>query len=409
MSSFAEPLGNPKIHIVIDEVHSCYVPNSPRMPNAMKSLLSSSPSIRVTGLTATPQLEDHVEKVKKVFGKDPTIEEYTDKEQEKFKEDLLSHQPPQVSKWKVVQLVAPKREDFTAEFEALQTVIVGNTKVYPDVKIDGWMARDNILAKVISNQVHGDAFTGGLLFKSFNLKGVNVNRVKEDGSFLHAKRPESVIIVHRSPAGNEVHHALLEELVGTEGVRPFVIHDLRAGDAAAGEQALGLFTEDVKEWTGKTVIGIIDKGQTEGSNDFAKNVSTFVAVGNWTSSELKQLGGRVGRPCKLEKNDMIPVSHSLIHMTSEWANSVADIGLRRHSTRKAVVPEEMEKVMDEMDDTTEVDKLYKMIDGGKHLQTNLADLYLEMGDETSSYEGTVEEWRCYKSGFGEEGDSGEYE
>ena len=94
-------------------------------------------------------------------------------------------------------------------------------------------------------------------------------------------------------------------------------------------------------------------------------------------------------------------------MTSEWANSVADIGLRRHSTRKAVVPEEMEKIMDEMDDTTEVDKLYKMIDGGKHLQTNLADLYLEMGDETSSYEETVEEWRCYKSGFEEEGECGE--
>lgn len=269
INSFAEPLGNPKIHLVIDEVHCFYVPKSPRMPNAMKCLLTSYPSIRVTGITATPQLEAHMETAVKVFGKEPSVQVYTDDEEEQFKVGLLSHQPPP-SKWKVVPLPVPNKADFPIEFEALQTIIVGNSKLNPNVHIDGWIARDNILAKVISNQVHGTDDSGGLIFKKVSVKGVQMKQVGEDSySFIQINRPESVVIVHRHPTGNEVHHALLEGIIGTEGVRPCVVHDLRAGDIASAEDKLASFIEDVRAGTEHTVLGIIDKTHTEGSNDFA--------------------------------------------------------------------------------------------------------------------------------------------
>lgn len=119
-------------------------------------------------------------------------------------------------------------------------------------------------------------------------------------------------------------------------------------------------------------------------------------MGNWTPAELKQLGGRLGRPCELLKNDIIPMSHSLIHITSEWANSVADIGLKRHSPRTVVVPEEVKPLLEQMD-YADLDKMYKLIDGGKHIQADLATFYSKM-ESMSLYEEQVEKWRWYKEG-----------
>ena len=87
-----------------------------------------------------------------------------------------------------------------------------------------------------------------------------------------------------------------------------------------------------------TVLGFVDKSQIEGTNDYAKNVSTIVAVGDLINAELDQLGGRLGRPCEIQAGDLVPKGHSLIHFASEWEKQVKEIGLVHHSTRAVAVP-----------------------------------------------------------------------
>ena len=55
---FMVPLGSPRIHIVLDEAHRYYIGNK-RMPTHLNNLAKyACKGLRVSALTATPQLED---------------------------------------------------------------------------------------------------------------------------------------------------------------------------------------------------------------------------------------------------------------------------------------------------------------------------------------------------------------
>jgi len=390
-SKLMAPLGDPTIHVVLDEAHGYYATTNARPSNAMRSLLQTHPTtLRVTGITATPQLDDHATKATSLFGAEPCVVEYTSAEEEQFAAELLSHQPRRAT-WKIIPLPSPEdvEED---ERAALASITVGNCKAQPRVNIEGWMARDNLLNKILASQVLGS--DGGRLFQQLRYpKGVSMRRVQEDGSFAKITRTESVLVCFHKPAGNETALHDLESLTEAEGVRPFAVHDLRSGDLAAAAVAREAFFQDVTT-TDKTVIGIVDKGQTEGSNDFAKNVSTIVAVGNWSPAELTQLGGRLGRPCTLETNDLIPDAHCLLHVTSEWALAVSKIGLKRHSPRGVHINDAAtEEWIDSLPEG-EKDMAYKLVDGGEHLGTDLVAAYRSFDPE--AYMSAVEAWRCYK-------------
>ena len=191
----------------------------------------------------------------------------------------------------------------------------------------------------------------------------------------------------------------LQELAGTEGVRPFAVHDLRTKDLASYKAALASFAADAKT-TDKTVLGFVDKAQIEGTNDYAKNVSTIVAVGDWTDAELAQLGGRLGRPCEIQAGDLVPKGHSLIHFASEWEKQVKEIGLVRHSTRTIAVPKELKAKVDALKDAAVEDKVKQLVDGHARIfgksGHQLASVYLNSlqgktaFDET--YKNAIKEW-----------------
>ena len=164
---------------------------------------------------------------------------------------------------------------------------------------------------------------------------------------------------------------MLKQLEGTEGVRPFAIHDLRAKDLASYKAALSRFTSDATD-TDMTVLGVVDKSQIEGTNDYAKNVSTIVAVGDWTEAELTQLGGRLGRPCELlgddKAGDLVPKAHTLVHVASEWEKKVKEIGLVRHSVRSVTVPPEIKKEhVQALKNTAIEEKVKQLLDGEERI------------------------------------------
>ena len=117
-------------------------------------------------------------------------------------------------------------------------------------------------------------------------------------------------MAHAAPAGTEKHKALLEELRGEEGVRDFVLHDLRASEMAAARVALETFLAGFKEQRSGAQIAFVKLSQTQGTNDFAKNITAIVAVGDYTPASLKQLGGRLSRPCELVAGDIVPKAFS---------------------------------------------------------------------------------------------------
>ena len=400
VSGFTGPLGSPKIHLVLDEAHGLYV--RPSAATTAMGWLHKFYPMRITGVTATPQLESDgcKKRALTLYGAEATLVDYTAAERKQFKTDLMTHRPSSKPKWQPVALLTPDANEYDGWLKDLGTIVTGNTaKATKDVGIDAWVARGNITATVLADQVHGSAGDGGLLFKNQLVDGVPWQRKQPDGSLAEVKRPEVAIIVHKTPAGNKQHLLKLQELAGTEGVRPFVVHDLRTKDLASYKAALASFTADAKT-TNKTVLGFVDKAQIEGTNDYAKNVSTIVAVGDWTDAELDQLGGRLGRPCEVQAGDLVPKGHSLIHFASEWEKQVKEIGLVRHSTRAVAMPQELKKKVEALKDAMIEDKVKKLIDGEARIfgkdGHRLASAYLKSLQGKPAFEETykaaIKQW-----------------
>ena len=165
--------------------------------------------------------------------------------------------------------------------------------------------------------------------------------------------------MHRCPAGGKLHYQELASLVGEEGVAPFKMHDLRQSDIATHRENLEAFTQDVTK-TDVMVLAMVDKRQIEGTNDYAKNVSAIVAVGAWTTAELTQLGGRLGRPCVFQPGDLVPQAVKLFHFHSKWASDVNQLGLVRQSIRANAdkVPSALKARFEALDEEDQKKALY---------------------------------------------------
>ena len=395
VDDFVTPLGSPRIHIVLDEVHCFYI-KSPAVATAVAMMFKYT-SMRITGLTATPQLDGHELRAARLFGGEPQIVEYTDEEAAQFKADLMSHRPAD-AKWQKVAVKNPANNDdsLTTFLDALRTIMVGiimkNGGEEP-VHVNAWKARNNLISMIVATQVHGDDGTGGEMFKKLATaqKKLTWNKcVEEDNQSLTEsnQRAPVVLLVHRYPAGGELHHGNLCELAAdadAEGVQKFIVHDLRASDLNAFREHFDRFTEDVNQKE-EMILAVVDKRQIEGTNDYAKNVSTIVAVGEWTDAELTQLGGRLGRPCVLEQGDLLPDAFTLIHFESKtWASHVCKLGLVDQGPFKVSVPDDYSAEFEALDDK-EKKKANHLIAGGKFLHCDLLSTYFESMDEGSTFE-----------------------
>jgi hypothetical protein len=412
---FAKPLGSPRIHIVLDEVHGWYIKSSPTF-TALK-FISSMLSMRVSGLTATAQLDGYGEKATRLFGSEAQTVEYTNEEETQFKHDLLSHCPASDPKWKAVPVKAPGADDGVERYLGpLATIVVGNVKTQGQgdtvrLPITAWIARSNLVAMAVAVQVHGDDSTGGLLLKKTGGKAP-WRRFGEDESFVDKERAQAVLIVHRCPAGGELHYQGLKSLVGEEGVATFRMHDLRQPDIATHRENLEAFTQDVTK-TDVMVLAMVDKRQIEGTNDYAKNVSAIVAVGAWTTAELTQLGGRLGRPCVFQPGDLVPQAVKLFHFHSKWASDVNQLGLVRQSIRANAdkVPSALKARFEALDEEDQK-KALQLIDGHKLLNPDLLATYLDSMEEGSTfladYHKQVSKW-CSATGQNGDSDEDDYE
>ena len=320
------------LRFILDEVHQIY--KSAKVAKAVESARGTGDGITISGLTGTlgfdPSKPDSTlfENAVSVMGRTPCIIEYTPTELEALHADLNT-QPKPPQRWRKVGLPNPDEAQFVHEMVDLKFLLVGAMIFSLEECSRQWLAERNLVSHILATQVHGE--DGGKLFDELELGGVPMRPVL---GVVEGEEPtlrmESVLVAHMSTAGTTSHLSLLEDLQGREGVRPFTIHDLRAKDMAKARQQLhqeedeekgnGFFPA-VRAQRGAT-IGFVKPSQTQSTNDFAKNVSAVAAVGGWSTSQLNQFGGRLGRPCELVEGDWVPKAFKQVHFPSEWARGV---------------------------------------------------------------------------------------
>ena len=257
--------------------------------------------------------------------------EYTSAELRDVKADLLK-QPAVPTAWRVVELPPPS-DGFEEQLVTLAAFVVGGMLTPLEECNRQYDARKNLVGWILACQAHGE--DGGALFEALSVGGEPMHRVLDGGKLAKKAEPcaESVLVAHAAPAGTAKHQTLLDELQGDEGVRAFELHDLRASEMAAARVALTTFLTGFKEQRSGAQIAFVKQSQTQGTNDFAKNVTAIVAVGGFTPAQLKQLGGRLGRPCELVPGDIVPKAFKLVHLRSQWAADVGTINQKKTSPR----------------------------------------------------------------------------
>ena len=80
---------------------------------------------------------------------------------------------------------------------------------------------------------------------------------------------------------------------------------------------------------GKPSIGVIQPSQTRGSNAFAKNITTCIAVGQWDANSLQQYRDRMGRRVPAEEQDIIPEEFQFMHVQCKECALVTDAMISR--------------------------------------------------------------------------------
>ena len=363
-----------RVDLFLDEVHNYCTPKLSTMVQSLVfHLQQSNIKVRVIGMTAT--LPDFSKRGKqkhwaRLVGDEPPVE-FTPGEMTAFNSDMRIQ--PKLPDWEVVELPAP---DLTkSEVEDLKALLIG--RMLPtagasdkgDDPLQAYMAKHNMMGKIIARQAHGK--DGDHILAALSEDGVDMQKVGEDGSLPNVFDPhfESCLIANASGAGAQEQLELLKELnerrrAGEEGLRVFKLHDMRSTEKVASKKELEAYMKHAKANT-RLTIGVIGKEKGESHDEYGKNVSAIIAIGVWEQEELVQLGGRLGRAFKgqLEHTDFVPKEFKLVHISSPYAETVvniSDIDVPR-TTRSSpyTFPKEVQ---------TQLDKAADIFDAKDHLR-----------------------------------------
>jgi hypothetical protein len=326
------------VRFVLDEMHTFF---NRRYASAIKAMRQAAKptTVVITGLTATPpQFEAESEAsdlasenraVLKAMTRcvTPTTIEYTPEEMTAFDADLRPQ--PDVGQFNVVKLPCPSRESkFAQNMTSMATLIVGSMLV-GETTIRTRTCLEHASSIVLAKQAHDG---GGKAFA--HIKQEPMRRAMNDGKLGKTSAPhhEALAIAHSTLCGASTAFVSLSTLQGQEDVAPFSLHDLRSSEITSLDASIASFKQAFSDQV-KPALAIINPAMRHSTNAFAKNTSGILAIGHWTSGGLKQLAGRLSRPCALEKDDIVADKFKLIHLDSDWQRQVLAIRATRVSPR----------------------------------------------------------------------------
>ena len=329
---FLAPIKPTHVYFFLDECES-YVKEYSTQLKKMRE--ASSVPVTFIGISATPG--DHAFNYLNIFGKNPVRLAFTDEEQVAWDKEKKQPDPPK--SWVTKKIKGSPGEVYTNALEKLQSLIVGDKlfttfgKAGQAPPISAWQAKQDILGTIIAELAAGGG-DGGLVFQSLD----ETQQMKVVGG---TTKPcyESVLVAHWADAGTVRHSGLLVDLrdVSTgkviDGVTDHTMHDLTSSLIAVRTAKFGDFEEAFKTQTTGVTLGFIKPVNAKSTNDFAKNVTGIIAIGQWPKDKLKQLRGRIGRMCELEDGDIVPTGFKLVHIVFEWANLVTNAWSRSASLR----------------------------------------------------------------------------
>ena len=329
---FLSPIAPTHVYLFLDEVESYVKEYSTQLKKMRKT---SSVPVTFIGISATPG--NYVTPYLNIFGKDPVCLAFTDEEQAAWDKEKKQPDPPK--SWVTKKMKGSPGEVYKNALEKLQTLIVGDKLVTTLGKggqappISSWQAKQNILGTIIAELAAGGG-DGGLVFQSLD----ETQPMKVVGG---TTKPcyESILVAHWADQGAVRHNALLTELRDEstgkviEGVTDHSVHNLTSSLIAVRTSKFGAFEEAFKNQTTGVTLGFIKPVNAKSTNDFSKNVTGIIAIGQWPKDKLTQLRGRIGRMCDMEDGDIIPGGFKLVLIVFEWADLVTNAWSRSASLR----------------------------------------------------------------------------
>eukprot|EP00966_Prymnesium_polylepis_P118275 2734610-Prymnesium_polylepis.2 len=336
------------IRFVLDEMHTFF---DHGYPNAIRGLRGAArpTNVVVTGMTAT--LPDDMKPLAAMTGCDvPTIIEYTSEEMAAFNNDMRPQ--PAVRQFKTIKMVDASHDDRFANNMANMAALIVGAMLEGETTIKTRTCLEHATSIVLAKQAHeggGQAFAH---VKEEPMQCVDKNG-KLNGEFK--PRHEALVIAHSTLCGASTAWVELATLQGQEDVLDFGLNDLRSSEITSLDQAIKDFKDTFKNQE-KRVLAIINPTMRHSSNAFGKNCSGIICVGNWTSKGLKQLAGRLSRPCILEPGDIVPKEFKLLHLESDWQHSVLGIRATRVSPREVKLADEESKMLDQVLASESLDK-----------------------------------------------------
>jgi hypothetical protein len=336
------------IRFVLDEMHTFFEHG---FPNAIKALreVAMPTNIIVLGMTAT--LPDDMKPLSVMTGCDvPTIVEYTPQETQAFDDDMRPQ--PNVGEFQTIKIADASRDDrFADNMDNMATLVVG-AMLEGETTIKTRTCLEHATSIVLAKQAHqcgGQAFT--------HVQEEPMRRADSNGALSGKFKPchEALIIAHSTLCGASTGWVELATMQGQEDVRDFSVHDLRSAEITSLDKAIHGFKNTFKAQI-KPALAIINPTMRHSSNAFDKNTSGIICVGNWTPKGLKQLAGRLSRPCVLEDGDIVPKQYKLVHLESDWQHDVLGIRSTRVSSRDVKLSEEESPLLDQVLSSGELDK-----------------------------------------------------
>lgn len=339
------------IRFVLDEMHIFF---DHGYPDAIKALRKAADPIEivVTGMTAT--LPDDMTPLAAMTGCDvPAIIEYTPEEMAAFDKDLRLQ--PNVGSFETIKMADASREDRFADSMANMAATIVGAMLEGEKTILTRTCLEHATSIVLAKQAHGG---GGQTFA--HLTEEPMKCVDKNGKLTGEFKPhhEALIIAHSTLCGASTAWTELATLQGQEDVRDFSVHDLRSSEVTSLDQAIKGYNDTFKAQE-KPTLAIMNPTMRHSTNALGKNTSGARCYGHWTRKGLKQLAGRLSRPCTLVEGDIVPQAYTLIHYESDWQLDVLAIRATRVSPRDVKLSEEESKMLDQVLASEALDKKAK--------------------------------------------------
>ena len=362
-------------HLIFDEAHKAYNQTSCNKPARVESLRDELKAhgiaLVITGVTATPlwnvkskAQEGQAKRACRLFGIEVSEDQTT---VEALEESMVSISPEDTKS--IFAVTKPLQTTAPEEFERHELLLPGKapTKellacmsdaapLLVGLALDGSQGHIDRLVgfkTCASKAVVQKALDDYAIEEVLSNDGMECHSVIEgdDGSLSLGEtitvRANAIIVVDTPVARKYLIEQLQDRATNEENARPMKLFDFTTKDRATFQRNMTGFVHATKHMTSGHPIGIIEPSQMEGSNEFGKNVSTIIAIGDFASHLLNQGAGRLARPVPMEAGDLVPVDgYKAVHLASKWQSALVG-ALKSKVSHTKPLPAAAAKALDE--------------------------------------------------------------